>query len=248
MPATPARGTWAILGPATMLPFTIDQFFGVFAAYNLSIWPAQVVAYGVATLALSGIVARRPWGGRVAASMLTIFWLWNGIAYHLFFFSAINPAAYLFGAAFILQGLLFFAYGVVADRLALRFRGGWHGALALALIVHAAVAYEVLGHFTGHGWPRAPLFGVAPCPTTIFTFGLLLLSIRPLPVLLLAIPLLWAAIGSTAAVLLGVPEDLGLAVAALMAAALLPFWGFREPANVMSRRRRALPYNLRRCV
>ncbi|MGE3701698.1 MAG: DUF6064 family protein [Hyphomicrobiaceae bacterium] len=90
-----------------MLPFTIDQFFGVFAAYNISIWPAQVGAYGVAALALWGIAARHSSGSRVAASVLAIFWLWNGIAYyHLFFFSAINPAAYLFGAAFILQGLL----------------------------------------------------------------------------------------------------------------------------------------------
>ena len=177
-----------------MLPFTIDQFFSVFAAYNISIWPAQVAAYGVGALAFWGIAARRPWGSYAAASVLTIFWLWNGVAYHLLFFSAINPAAYLFGAAFILQGLLFFAYGVVADRMALRFRGGWHGALALALIVYAAVAYEVVGHFTGHGWPRALLFGVAPCPTTIFTFGMLMLSIRPLPAFLLAIPLLWAAV------------------------------------------------------
>jgi hypothetical protein len=214
-----------------MLPFTIDQFFGVFAAYNVAIWPAQVVAYGVAALALWGIAAKRPWGGRVAASVLAIFWLWNGIAYQLLFFVAINPAAYLFGAAFILQGLLFLAYGVIADRLALRFRGGWRGALALALIVYAAVAYEVLGHFTGHGWPRAPLFGVAPCPTTIFTFGMLMLSIRPLPAFLLAVPLLWAAVGSTGAVLLGVPEDLGLAVAGLIGAGLLPSWGFRAQAH-----------------
>jgi hypothetical protein len=214
-----------------MLPFTIDQFFGVFAAYNVAIWPAQVVAYGVAALALWGIAAKRPWGGRVAASVLAIFWLWNGIAYQLLFFVAINPAAYLFGAAFILQGLLFLAYGVIADRLALRFRGGWRGALALALIVYAAVAYEVLGHFTGHGWPRAPLFGVAPCPTTIFTFGMLMLSIRPLPSFLLAVPLLWAAVGSTAAILLGVPEDLGLAVAGLIGAGLLPSWGFRDQAH-----------------
>ena len=88
-----------------MLPFTIDQFFGVFTAYNVAVWPAQVAAYGVAALALWGIATKRPWGGRVAASVLAIFWLWNGIAYHLHFFSAINPAAYLFGAAFILQGL-----------------------------------------------------------------------------------------------------------------------------------------------
>jgi hypothetical protein len=131
-----------------------------------------------------------------------------------------------------LQGLLFFAYGGIADRLTLRFQSGWRG--ALALIVYAAVAYEVVGHFSGHGWPRAPLFGVAPCPTTIFTFGVLLLSTRPLPVLLLAIPLLLAAVGSTAAVLLGVPEDLGLAVAGLIGAALPPSWGFRKPGEGVS--------------
>ena len=112
-----------------------------------------------------------------------------------------------------------------------RFQSGWRGVLGLALIVYSALVYEVVGHLSGHGWPRAPLFGVAPCPTVIFTFGVLLLSVRPVPVFLVAIPLVWAGIGSTAAILLGVPEDLGLVVSGLIGVALLPFWAFRDPAR-----------------
>ena len=72
------------------------------------------------------------------------------------------------------------------------------------------------------------MFGVAPCPTAIFTFGLLMLSARPLPIWLLCIPLAWAGIGSTAAVLLGVREDLGLLVSGILAVTLLPSWGWRR--------------------
>jgi hypothetical protein len=43
------------------------------------------------------------------------------------------------------------------------------------LIVHAMLVYPVLGIVSGHVYPGQPIFGVAPCPTTIFTFGLLLL-------------------------------------------------------------------------
>ena len=115
-----------------MLPFTFDEFFSVFAAYNVAIWPVQIAAYVIAAMALWLIFARRPAAGRVAGGVLALFWLWDGIAYHLLFFSKINPAAYIFGAGFILQGLLFFAYGAIADRLAFRFQSGWRGVLGLA--------------------------------------------------------------------------------------------------------------------
>jgi hypothetical protein len=68
------------------------------------------------------------------------------------------------------------------------------------------------------------VFGVAPCPTTIFTFGVLLMTVRPLPWWFVALPLIWAAIGSTAAVMLAVPEDLGLLVSGVFGALLLPDW------------------------
>ena len=63
-----------------------------------------------------------------------------------------------------------------------------------------------------------PLFGVAPCPTTIFTLGLLLLSNASWR--LFVIPLVWSAIGGSAAVLLAVPQDYGLILAGAIAATL----------------------------
>jgi hypothetical protein len=76
------------------------------------------------------------------------------------------------------------------------------------------LVYEILGFFAGHGLMSGPLFGVAPCPTTIFTIGLLLLAHGSPLFWLSIIPGLWALIGTSAAIFLGVPEDFGLAVAA----------------------------------
>ena len=220
-----------------MLPFTVDQFFSVFGAYNNAVWPTQVVAYLLGAVAVWAIFAARPWAGRVVAAILGILWVWNGLAYHLAFFAPINPAAYGFAALFVLQGVLFFGYGTVAGRL--RFAGqiGWSGTLGMVLIAYAGVIYTAMGYFLGHTWPNLPVFGVAPCPTTIFTFGVLILAAGPLPIWLVAIPVVWAGIGATAAVLLNVPEDLGLLVAGVLGAALMPFWahGRRDRAPAEAR-------------
>ena len=49
-------------------------------------------------------------GGRIAFAVLSVFWLWNGIAYHLMHFFQINFAALGFAALFALQGVLFAAH------------------------------------------------------------------------------------------------------------------------------------------
>jgi len=51
------------------------------------------------------------------------------------------------------------------------------------------------------------MFGVTPCPVAIFTFGLFLLTVRPVPRWLLVIPFVWSLIGGSAAILLQVPQD-----------------------------------------
>jgi hypothetical protein len=50
------------------------------------------------------------------------------------------------------------------------------------------------------------MFGITPCPVTIFTLGLLLLA-RPMYWWLLVIPVLWSLVGGSAAFLLRVPQD-----------------------------------------
>jgi len=78
----------------------------------------------------------------------------------------------------------------------------------------------VLGYNLGHVYPYSPTFGL-PCPTTIFTFGILLFTNEKMPVHLLIIPLLWSVIGFTAAINLIIYEDTGLLIAGLTTFTLL---------------------------
>jgi hypothetical protein len=65
------------------------------------------------------------------------------------------------------------------------------------------------------------MFGVAPCPTTIFTFGILLWTIKKVPAYLLVIPFLWSIVGISAAINLRVPQDYGLVVAGFLGTILI---------------------------
>ncbi len=197
-----------------MLPFTTEQFFDVFAAYNRAIWPVHVVIYAAAVLVLVTAARRPAWSGRGVLILLGVAWLLNGIGYHFTFFARINPAAYVFGGLFVIQGLAFLTYAIQRP-LQLVFAADVPTAVAVSLIAYALVGYSAIGIALGHGWPRMPVFGVAPCPTTIFTLAMMMM-VRPRPPWwLTVIPLIWAAIGTSAALLLGVPEDLGLPVAAI---------------------------------
>ena len=203
------------------IPFSVKAFFEVFRTYNQAIWPAQIVAY---LLGVAGVVAAirpRAWTGRAIGGMLGALWIWMGAVYHIGFFSAINPLAYVFGAFFLLQGLLFVWKGALSPSLSFSPRWdlyGWTGGLFLA---YAMIVYPVLGSIAGHTYPASPVFGVAPCPTTIFTFGLLLWTRGRVPGWLLLIPVTWSVIGVSAALQLGVLEDLGLVVAGLAGTVLL---------------------------
>lgn len=94
-------------------------------------------------------------------------------------------------------------------------RQAFDGELAQAF---ALVGYPLAGEMLGHRYPAAPTFGL-PCPTTIFTLGVLLMTTPVLSRLQVIAPLLWALIGTTAAFVLGVVQDL-----ALIAAALAGLW------------------------
>ncbi|GIL01931.1 MAG: hypothetical protein BroJett030_18300 [Alphaproteobacteria bacterium] len=202
------------------MPFTVEDFLAVFARYNEAIWPLQILAY----LTGAGIVAllARPGRGSAAAITLALAGLWavNAVGYHWHFFSAINPLARLFGALFLIQAGLLAACAVWARDLRFAFVADARGIAGAALIAFAVVVYPLWGWAAGHHYPAVPMFGVAPCPTTIFTIGVLVMGTWRIVRFLLVVPVLWSAVGGSAAVLLGVPQDHGLAVSGLIAVAL----------------------------
>jgi hypothetical protein len=201
------------------LPFTLEEFMGVFAAYNTAIWPAQIVLNLLAAVTIA-LCLRSESRSRIVSALLGAFWIWTGVVYHLLFFSKINPAAFLFGLMFVAQGSLFIILGTLKQGITFRFQRTLRGYAGAVLLAYGLLIYPLLGYLLGHLYPASPTFG-APCPTTIFTFGLLLWTTTKMKVYLLGLPFLWSIIGFVAALKLGILEDVGLLLAGLVGTMLL---------------------------
>jgi len=211
-----------------MLPFTPEQFLGVFVNYNEVIWPIQIAAYVLGAISIASLFRKTRAADRVIAGVLAAMWLWTGVAYHALSFSVINKAAYIFAALFIVEGCYLVYAGVYRDQIRFGLRPILATAVGISLIAYTAIAYPLIGVATGHRYPEMPMFGVTPCPVTIFTFGMLLLTLRPVPSWLFVIPFVWSLIGGSAAILLNVPQDWLLLVSGFIAAPLM-FFRDRQP-------------------
>ena len=203
-----------------MIPFTVDQVLSVFERYNVALWPAQLFLYAFGVLAICLAIQRKVDFSRGISLVLSMFWIWMGLLYHFWFFSTINRAALMFSAFFVLQGLLFFIAGVYKNNLTFQFRPDLFGVTGGIFLLYALVIYPALSYRLGHRYPAAPTFGL-PCPTTIFTLGMLLWTNRRVPLYMLPIPFAWSLLGISAAMTLGMTEDYGLLVAGLVGSSLI---------------------------
>lgn len=204
------------------IPFTIEEFLNVFRTYNESLWPIQIALYSIALIAFVLVFSKSKYSSRIVSLILALLWTWMGVVYHIIYFAAINKAAYVFGGVFLLQASIFLYFGVFKQSIQLEFKLKATGVIALILIAYSLILYPLIGRALGHVYPQAPTFGV-PCPTTIFTFGILLYSVHRIPWYIVIIPLLWSIVGFSAAMNLGIQEDYGLVIAGLLSTAILLF-------------------------
>jgi uncharacterized protein DUF6064 len=196
------------------LPFTSDEFFDVFAAYNEHLWPFALALWLLTAGAVVLLTAARPVRSWFIPALLALHWAWSGLAYHAAFFSKINPAAWVFSALFLCEAVLLFWYGVVQRRFKLS-RGPLFQQMLSWVLIAYALLYPAIAQAEGHPYPRLPTFGV-PCPTTILTIGFLLAADRSWPRGIAIIPLLWAGVGGSAALLFGVRADMMLLAAGIV--------------------------------
>jgi hypothetical protein len=204
------------------LPFNTQQFLDVFRSYNTTVYPLQVLFVLLAAIVIYLTLMKAKGNGKSILVVLAVFWFWMGAVYHIGFFSSINKAAYGFGALFIFQGILLLTHASKAPSFS--FQKNISTLISTVLLVYALIVYPLLGYIAGHGYPYAPTFGL-PCPTTIFTLAVFLLTVNRMPAYLIVIPLLWTVIGFSAAFTLGIYEDAMLVVSGLALAVL----NFRKP-------------------
>ena len=213
-----------------MLPFTAEVLSSVLEQYNRAIWPAQIIATGLGLAAVVSTLRPFPGSGRLIGAALAAAWAWIGVVYYLMHMATIDFTAPALGVFFVIQGALLAWTGALRGRLAWRFRADAFGWTGIGLVVLAMAATPLIAWLAGHGWPRAPMVGVAPCPTAIFTIGMLLLVDGRTPLHLVAIPVLGSLYCGTVAWLLNLPEDLAVALAGVGGLGLI-LWKNRQSAK-----------------
>lgn len=211
-------------------PFSQEEFLNIFRSYNISVFPAQILFYIVAFLCIFLLFKKYKYGSKLISGALALYWIWMGLVYHIMFFSSINKAAYIFGALFILQGILFAASGVFKSCITFSWNKSFFNYAGLVFIAYALFIYPLLGSLSGHQYPKAPTFGL-PCPTTIFTFGILLFAGKKVRLPILVIPFLWSIIGFNAALSLSIYEDIGLLAAGILGTVMIIAANKKHPAE-----------------
>lgn len=205
------------------MPFTIEEFLGVFESYNAAVWPMQIILNLLAVVCLFLLISSFKGKSAVINGVLILLWLWMGLVYQIMYFTSISSIGFLFGALFVLQAMIFsyFAY-FRPENLSYRFKLNISGFLGIIFILYSLLIYPVFANDIGHIYPQTPTFGL-PCPTTIFTFGILMFSVTRVRWYIMVIPFTWSLIGFAAAYNLGMTEDYFLVFAGVIAMILQYF-------------------------
>ncbi|NKB58775.1 MAG: hypothetical protein GKS00_20795 [Alphaproteobacteria bacterium] len=198
-----------------MIPFSRDVFLDLVAQYNALLWPAQIAALLLGLVVLYFSIRTHDGNSRFPVLIVAVSWLAVGIGYFALHFSTLNWAAWLSAALFVTQALLLVWTGVIRSGFRLHYDNDIASQIGVALLAFAIAGYPLLGLATGTGTAALPIVGIDPGPTVLLTWGFLLLSTTPAPLVLAVIPFIAACVGAAAGWLIDLPADLVLPPAAV---------------------------------
>jgi hypothetical protein len=207
---------------AVQLPYNIEQFYSVFVQYNDAIWPMQIVLYVIGFGTVLLMLRARAMESRIISGVLALLWGWAAVTYCFMFFTAISRSGWVIGSVILAGGLWMAWVGSVKNEIRFQVRGDLRDLVGGLLITYALIAYPLIGYLVGHRFPAMPTFGV-PCPVTIFTVGMLMLT-ASVPRSVFVAPAVWGLFGGSSATFqLGVFQDAGLLIAGVIALVAVVF-------------------------
>ncbi len=163
---------------------------------------------------------------------MAFLWIWTGLVFWIITFGPYSFTIFgltiqgnwiLLGVFFIIQGCLFIFFGIIRPKFSFSVEKDSYFYLGLFFMVYALIIYPIIGIFTGHPFPDYPVFGIAPCPVTIFTFGLLLWTDKKFNLMLILIPFVYSLVGIMPLVLYEVFADLGLIIIGIVGFILIVY-------------------------
>ena len=195
----------------------VEEFFDLFGTYNEMYLIVIVLTYVLAIVSLLFVFKKNEYSNRFISLTLAFLWSWVGVVFGILVFSPLPivmagielPGAwYLFGGLFALHGIILLFNGVIKDAVSYSWMPDSRHYLGLLLILFGLVIYPLVGIPTGRVYPEYPVFGISPCPVTLFTLGLLLWAdVRPSLEFWL-IPIVYGFIGIGPVLFYGIYADL----------------------------------------
>jgi Family of unknown function (DUF6064) len=189
----------------------------VFGRGNAAIWPMQLVWYASA----AAMVGLALWPIRRASQLICLlaaaYFAWVGIV----FFGVIDSGMTLWVVAFILEAILLLVAGIVRRDLVFAPRWNLSSVLGAVFMFYALVAYPIIEMLGGYPLRESPVFGLSPCVTVFFAFGLLLWARPPAPKYVLLLPLAWALNAASGNLAMGHVPDFPLILVGAVTAGVL---------------------------
>jgi len=185
---------WWTYSLSNLLMFSPRVYYRLLEQHNEALWPAQIIclALGFAVLAMLWRPVRG--GGRLIPVILGAQWIWIAWAFLFERYATINWAALYVAPAFVLEGVLLIAAGLVGRGLTVpRPRAGFADA-GVALVFFALVCYPLIALLMQRPWQAAEVFGIAPDPTAVATLAALAVVTGRFRFALMVIPTLWCVI------------------------------------------------------
>lgn len=201
--------------------FTLERFLNYASRYNLDLYPSQYLMLGLGLIAILLVFFRTKHSSRFISGILAFFYGWIGIEFYMIYFKEFMPIPFVFGILFIVQALIFIFEGTIRNRINFQFKADLHGLTGALLIFYGIFGYQGLEYLLGRGYPEMLSFGMFPCPTLIFSLGILLWTGKKFPPYILIFPLINALSGFIPAFMIGIIEDIGLIISGLLALFML---------------------------
>ena len=200
---------------------TLERFLNYASRYNLDLYPAQYLMLGLGLIAILTVFFRTKTSSRFISAILAFFYGWIGIQFYMIYFKEFMPIPFVFGILFIIQALIFILEGTIRNRISFQFKADIYGLTGALLLFYAIFGYQALENLLGRGYPEILSFGMFPCPTVIFSLGILLWTGKKFPPYILIFPIIQALSGFIPAFIIGIIEDIGLIISGLLALSLL---------------------------
>ncbi len=201
--------------------FTLERFLNYASRYNLDLYPAQYLMLGLGLIAILTVFFRTEHSSRFISAILAFFYGWIGIQFYMIYFKDFMPIPFVFGILFIIQALIFILEGTIRNRISFQFKSDLYGLTGALLLFYALFGYQALEYLFGRGYPEILSFGMFPCPTVIFSLGILLWTGKKFPPYILIFPIINALSGFIPAFMIGIIEDIGLIISGLLVLFLL---------------------------